>query len=139
MTKDIMITLRGLQDDDDNPIELLTTGSYLRDGDKHIISYEESEMTGMEGTTTTLEAVPGKVIMTRSGSRNNQMIFEEGKQHLCCYETPYGDFTIGVSSHEVHVEIEGTRGRIDASYQLEFNNMYHGDNRFIMEFTEVQQ
>ena len=137
MTKEIMITLKGLQDDDDNPIELLTVGSYRREGDKHIISYEESEMTGMAGTTTTLEVLPGKVIMSRSGNRGSQMIFEEGKQHLCCYETPYGEFTVGVSSHEVHVEIEETRGSIDASYQLEFNNMFHGENRFIMEFTEV--
>ena len=44
----------------------------------------------MEGTTTTFELRGPRVLLTRSGKVNSQMVFEEGRQHTSLYETPMG-------------------------------------------------
>ena len=42
------------------------------------ISYEESAMTGLEGVTTTFRVEPGKVVLSRTGTLQSKMVFQEG-------------------------------------------------------------
>ena len=39
---------------DDYKMELVTQGKYFKKGETYYVTYKESEVTGMEGTTTTL-------------------------------------------------------------------------------------
>ena len=67
----------------------------------------------MEGTLTTFEIGPGRVILRRSGSVNSQMVFEEGRQHTSLYETPYGELSVDIqTSRLLHnlTERGGTHG-----------------------------
>ena len=68
MEKDVIISIQGLQHyagmDSDN-IELVTEGK-LEDAEGALrLSYQESELTGMEGTVTTFEVKGPQVILTR--------------------------------------------------------------------------
>lgn len=138
MKKDVLITLKGIHQLEDNePIEVITEGQYYEKNGKYYISYKESEVTGFSGITTTLKVEGEKVTLMRFGDRNTQMIFEKGQKHLCCYETEYGNFTVGVSSNKVNVELNESGGKIDADYNLEFNNTDGGRNKFFMEFKEI--
>ena len=77
----VMISVRGEQyfdDVDPNATELMTEGTLEQTEDGFLLSYQETELTGMEGTLTTFEIGPGRVILWRSGSVNSQMVFEEG-------------------------------------------------------------
>ena len=85
MEKNVMISVRGEQYFDGvDPDEtvLLTEGSLEKTEEGWRITYEESELTGMTGTVTTFDIVGAKVILSRRGTVNSQMVFEEG---LKCY------------------------------------------------------
>ncbi len=136
MDKNIIISLKGIQNGDkDDPIELVTVGEYYYKDNKHFITYEESEMTGMEGTTTTLTIEGEKVTLMRSGKNNTQLIFEEGQRHINCYETPYGSLSVGVRANDVKVSLGEEGGEVSAQYELEVNNSFTGYNNFYMKIT----
>ena len=64
-----MISVRGEQyfdDVDPNATELMTEGTLEQTEDGFLLSYQETELTGMEGTLTTFEIGPGR--LRRGGS-----------------------------------------------------------------------
>jgi len=137
--KDVIISLKGTQTDgssDKDIIELVTAGVYYKKGNNYYVTYEETELTGMEGTTTTLKIEGEKITMLRFGENNTQLIFEKGQRHLCCYETPHGAFTIGVHSNQVNVNITDSGGEISAEYKIEIDNAAAGTNDFYMQIRE---
>ena len=79
----VTLFIRGEQyydDVDPDGVELMTEGTMEVTGDGLRLTYEESELTGMEGTTTTFEVRGPQVILTRAGGVNSQMVFEAGRQ-----------------------------------------------------------
>ena len=84
MKRRVILSIRGTQyyqEQDPEVIQLTTEGVMeLRDGGWDIC-YEESELTGLKGVTTTFRVEPDKVILIRSGSLNSQMIFQQGIAH----------------------------------------------------------
>ena len=82
MKKDVLITLVGTQNNDGekDKIELITEGSMYKKGDAYYITYKESELTGMDGTTTTVKVQDKKVTILRFGTNNTQLIFEKGRK-----------------------------------------------------------
>ena len=91
MKKDVVLSIRGRQkyaDQEPEIIELVTSGTMeLRNGGWDI-TYQESELTGLEGVTTTFRVEPGKVILTRTGKLQSQMIFQEGVLMNRCINLP---------------------------------------------------
>lgn len=115
-----MISVRGEQyydGVDPDSTELMTEGTLEQTADGLRISYQETELTGMEGTCTTFEIGPSRVILRRSGSVNSQMVFEEGKQHTSLYETPFGDLSVDIQTGGLRHNLTGA-GR------------HHGDQVF---------
>ena len=70
MKTDVILSVRGRQSYDGmdpDVIELVTDGTLeFRDGGWDI-SYEESEITGLAGVTTTFRVEPGRVVLDRTG------------------------------------------------------------------------
>ena len=74
----VLLSIRGEQyfdDIDPDATELMTEGTMVLTEDGMVLSYEETELTGMEGTTTTFEVKGPQVILTRTGTVNSQMVF----------------------------------------------------------------
>ena len=101
MTKEVIITIRGLQDGpqtDGEPIEMITTGEYFYKNNKHYILYEEV----MEGETSTtknrIKVAPGMMELNKSGVVNVNMSFEEHKKNITHYYTPYGCLEMGIDT-----------------------------------------
>ncbi len=84
-------------------MEFSTEGSVYRENDSTCVSYAESEISGMEGTTTTVRLEDGKISVIRLGVVNSIMEFEEGKRNVTMYSTPYGDITMGILTQGVDV------------------------------------
>ena len=90
----VLLFIRGEQyfdDVDPDATELTTEGTLELTEEGLLLTYQETALTGMEGTTTTFEVSGSQVILRRVGSVNSQMVFEEGRQHTSLYETPYGE------------------------------------------------
>lgn len=104
MEKEVVISIKGMQNFEGalpDVIELVTEGRLARDGESYTLSYQESELTGLEGTLTTIQVDGEQVTLMRVGEFNSQLVFQEGRRHLSMYNTPYGAMTIGVNTRHL--------------------------------------
>ncbi|MGI6211472.1 MAG: DUF1934 domain-containing protein [Anaerovoracaceae bacterium] len=121
------ITMRMLhlpfgEENQDDRIEFVTDGRlYERAGSIYLI-YDETELSGTPGCTTSLRLKDGSLRMKRSGKDvgyNTEILFEKGKHYLSEYETPYGSLDVDVLTNDVrHTRAEDGSFRIDVDYQI---------------------
>lgn len=135
MEKEVVISIKGMQNFEGalpDVIELVTEGRLARDGESYTLSYQESELTGLEGTTTRVHIDGGRVTLLREGNTNSQMVFEEGRRHLSMYETPYGALSIGVNTRRMRSTVDEAGGDLEIDYAIEIDNLVAGQNLFRM-------
>lgn len=119
-----MIKVAGTQMDlqgEENKIELITEAKTYEKNNALYIVYEETEISGMEGSTTTLKIEANeRITMKRYGSADSQIVFEEGKRYSGIYKTPYGDFKMEIKTTQLHMDIQqgNKKGTIEISYQM---------------------
>lgn len=133
MENNVIISIQGRQsfaDQEDETIELVTEGCLERDGDGYTLSYQESQLTGLEGTLTTFQIERDRVTLLRVGEVNSQMVFEEGRRHLSMYETPYGALAVGVSTRKMRSDLSAAGGSIEIDYAIEIDHALAGQNLF---------
>ena len=129
----VMLSIRGEQyfdDVDPDATELMTEGTLtLREGNLYL-AYQESELTGMEGTTTTFAVEGPRVTLMRTGSVNSQMGFEEGKQHTSLYETPFGELTVDIQTSKLIHNLSERGGLMEIKYSIAVEHTVTGRNCF---------
>ncbi len=129
MKQKVMLSICGKQDyGEQQPevIELVTEGTMeFRDGGWDV-SYEESELTGLQGVTTTFRVEPGKIRLKRSGSLHSEMLFQQGMSHESLYQMAFGALLIRVTARQVYFDIVPDGGCIDLSYDIEIENSAAG-------------
>lgn len=129
----VMLSIRGEQyfdDVDPDATELMTEGTLtLREGNLYL-AYQESELTGMEGTTTTFAVEGPRVTLMRTGSVNSQMVFEEGKQHTSLYETPFGELTVDIQTSKLIHNLSERGGLVEIKYSIAVEHTVTGRNCF---------
>ena len=142
MEKTVTISVKAKQEMGDGPadsMELVTQGVLQRDGDIYILSYQESEVTGLEGTLTTFHVEPERITLMRMGEFNSQMVFELGRRHLSMYNTPYGALSIGVNTRHLLAELDDRGGSIEIDYDLELEHAMVGHNSFSIRVKETPE
>ena len=129
----VLLSIRGEQyfdDIDPDATELMTEGTMVLTEDGMVLSYEESELTGMEGTTTTFEVKGPRVTLTRSGTVNSQMVFEEGRQHTSLYETPFGELSVDIQTSTLKHNLTQRGGVMEIKYSIAVEHTVTGRNCF---------
>ena len=129
MKKEVTLSIEGrqtYQDQEPEIIELLTDGTMEFRNGGWDISYEESELTGLAGVTTTFRVEPDKVTLTRKGSLNSTMIFQENVVHESLYQMPFGALMLSVKATRVFFDIVPDGGVIDLSYDISIENSEAG-------------
>lgn len=140
MEKTVMISVKGIQKYEGAPpdvVELVTEGVLARYGTSYTISYQESELTGLEGTLTTIQVEGDEVTLMRVGEFNSQMVFQEGRRHLSLYNTPYGAMTIGVHTRHLLAEFTDQGGELEVDYSVEVDHTVAGRNVFHISAREL--
>lgn len=133
MSDNVIISIRGGQlyeGQEPDSVELVTAGTMQREDDGYTIAYQETELTGLEGTTTKLRIEGGKVTLLREGSVNSQMIFEVGRKHLSMYETPYGSLAVGIDTQRMKNTVGDAGGDLEIDYAIEIDNLLAGKSLF---------
>ena len=119
-----------------NTIELESEGVMrVKDG-RLEISYEETELTGMAGSTTAVsfeEGAPGLVTMIREGSVNTVLVFEENRRNICAYETEYMPFEICIHTYAVDNKITRDGGMLSLDYVIEIHGSATERTKFTLE------
>ena len=129
----VLLSIRGEQyfdDIDPDATELMTDGTLEVTEDGLVLSYEESELTGMEGTTTTFEVCGPRVTLTRSGAVDSQMVFEEGRQHTSLYETPFGELSVDIQTGRLRHNLTERGGIMEIQYSIAVEHTVTGRNCF---------
>ena len=140
MKKKVVLSICGKQayeDQEPEVIELMTEGEMeLVDGGWNI-RYQESDLTGLEGVTTTFRVEPGKIILTRTGKLHSQMVFEQGVAHDSLYQMEFGTLMITVCAKFLFFDMTPEGGSIDLVYSIEIEQTaagiidYHLDVRAV--------
>lgn len=132
----ISLVSRQWQDNEKSETELVTRASCRTENGFNIISYEDTEATGFEGSVTTIKVDKNKnALIIRSGTANSALSLEMGKKHFCQYGTPYGSFQIGVFTHSIKNRLS-THGELYMKYTLDINSAYLSDNEIILKIQE---
>ena len=134
MHDNVIISVKSRQVNENGPdeMELVTEGRLICNDRGVLVSYQESELTGLEGTTTMLRINGPVVTLLREGTVNSQMVFEEGRRHLSMYETPYGSLSVGINTRRVKNSIGENGGDLEIDYAIEIDNLMVGRNAFTM-------
>ncbi len=140
MKKDVLITIKGLQnyeDQEEDRVELVTRGSFYLKNDDYYITYKESELTGLGSTTTTVKIEPERVTVLRFGETRSHMVFEEGQKHISYYDTAAGALTVGISTKRIQNRLNARGGRLMIDYAMEINHSLTGENAFDISVREL--
>ena len=140
MKQNVMISVKGEQyyeGVDPNATELLTEGQLEKTENGWLLSYEESELTGMEGTTTIFEIEEEKVVLRRVGSVQSEMHFQSGEISTSAYETPYGTLTVEVGTSFLRSDIKETGGELEIRYSIAVEHQVTGENKFLIQVKQL--
>ena len=131
--KDVWISfhsVNGYDDEEPDSLEFFTDGQYLFQDNVGCLSYLESEVTGLEGTRTSMIVMPDQVVVDRDGLITSRMIFKEGTKSSFLYDTPYGQATMGIDTRKIHGKIDENGGQVEIDYVLDMEHAVVTRNRF---------
>lgn len=135
LKEDYTINIIGRQtyDDDAGKITLSTTGTYTVKPEASFIAYREyDEDDPRVSHTAVLKVEPGKVTMMRAGS-STRLILEEGRRHLCLYDTGFGPLTVGVFTSELSMALGQNGGYMEIKYTLDIDSNLSSQNELRVE------
>lgn len=122
MKKEVLISIRGTQttpDGEPETIELTTVGTLEKLNSRTILSYQESDLTGLAGTTTSFYIEPGRIVLERVGTVESVMEFEEGKCTESLYRIAEGALLLRVYARKMEVHLESIPGWFSLTYGIE--------------------
>lgn len=121
--KDIMITVNSsIQQKgevDTSMMELMTEAKMsFKDDVCHLI-YQESEVSGLEGTKTALKIGLNAIELKRFGANTMELHFKRDQRTTSNYHTPYGDFELFVRTRSMDVELDlNGFGKVSLTYDM---------------------
>ena len=130
MTKEVMLTIRGLQFDqgpDSEEIETVQWGQYYRKNGTHYIIYDEVMEGFEEPVRNVIKFREREMNLMKRGMVNVYMAFEECKKNITNYLTPYGSLLIGMDTRRVKFTEGDEEIRLQVEYALEVNYEYLAD------------
>ncbi len=135
MKKDALLSIRSTQrfeGCDEEKIDLITQARFYKRGGKFYISYEESELTGLLGTRTTVKIDGDTVTMMRTGTYPSEMIFGKNQRHVGLYHTEFGAMTISTHTNQLRNTIGEYGGELEIDYTVEVDQSMIGNHHFRM-------
>jgi uncharacterized beta-barrel protein YwiB (DUF1934 family) len=112
MTKDVLVSISGLQmavntmeSMDDEPIEIVSAGTYFFKDGKHYIFMEEVAE-GIPGVTKTQIRIHGKdsLEVIKKGVSNMHLVFERNQNNRCNFRTPFGQLNLGICTSKIAID-----------------------------------
>ena len=138
--QDVVLTIRGRQlYDEQEPevVELVTEGTLEHEKNVWVITYEESDLTGLAGVTTAFRIGPRGVALKRTGRLQSQMIFREGIRHESLYQMEFGALMIAVQAQKIRSDLTETGGTVDITYTIEIENAASGTVEYHLDVKAV--
>lgn len=137
----VMLSIRSSQNyegQEPDVIELVTEGFLDHNKDVWEISYEESDLTGLEGVTTTFHLSKRGATLRRTGRLQSRMIFQEGVRHESLYQVEFGALMISVLTQKIRYDITEQGGTVDIVYGIEIEQSSIGKVDYHLEIKPIE-
>ena len=121
MEKQVLLTIVSIQkfmSEEPEDTELVTDGTLSVVDGAVEISYKESELTGLQGTTTTFRVEKNKVTLERSGAVKSQMSFEVGQEDRSLYDMGFGALMITIKTEKLQSDLTENGGTFRVAYAI---------------------
>ncbi len=120
--KDILlkvVTIQEIKNEEADKIELTTEGKlYVKDSATYI-SYDESELSGVNNNKVVLKIKDNSYVqMKRYGEFKTEMNFEEKRRDVSMYSTPYGEFRVEILTDKVEIISDENHSNIYIEYTV---------------------
>lgn len=146
MTKDVLVSIKGLQfadsdvseaasDEELDSIETICPGEYYFRNNGHFIIYEELIAGIAEPVKNVIKLRDKEFTISKKGPVNVQMVFSEGKKTMTDYYTPYGNIMIALDTKKVAFEEHENDLMICIAYGLEANYQFIADCNITIHIT----
>jgi len=140
VTHKVLLSITGTQtyaDQEPDTIELVTEGTMVFTNGGWDISYQESELTGLAGVTTTFRVEPDKVTLVRTGPLRSTMEFRVGQPHDSLYEMEFGALMLTVTTRHMFFDILPEGGCIDLLYDIEIEKAEAGQVEYHLDIRSI--
>lgn len=130
MTKDVLVSISGLQfsaEDQNEPVELITSANYYKKNGKHYIVYDEVTEGFSDTTKNIIKLGEESLDITKRGVTNVHMMFEKDKKNVTYYYTPYGSLLVGIDATDIKVLETEHDINVKVDYALEVNYQHMAD------------
>lgn len=141
MKQKVLLSIRGQQsymDQEPEVIELVTEGTLASKNGTWLLQYEETELTGLLGVTTTFLIRPDEITLKRAGKLKSQMVFKEGVRHDSLYQMEFGALMMTVCATHMHWELSEDGGMIDLSYSIEIEQTAAGQIDYHLDIRPIE-
>ncbi|SFC33552.1 DUF1934 domain-containing protein [Clostridium uliginosum] len=119
MKKRAIITIKSNASmENDDLIEVISPGDFYMDNDTFKAEYDETEISGMDGTRTILTVRGKSFTLERKGSTATKMDFKNRQQTTSLYQTPYGVLQVNIDTKKLNIDINEEGGIIEVNYLM---------------------
>ncbi|MCI7125037.1 MAG: DUF1934 domain-containing protein [Agathobaculum sp.] len=136
MKKDVWLAITSTQHFsgcEEEQIDLVTAATLYERAGKYYIAYDETELTGLEGTRTTVKLDGKRVTLIRTGAYPSHMLFAEDERHVGLYQTAVGtEMTIATHTSHIRNTIGEMGGNLVIDYTVEVEGSLMGQHHFEM-------
>ncbi len=139
--KKIMLKIIGKQlnkDGEQEVVELITEGKYYQKGESTYLIYKETNLSGIEGCTTSLKVTEDTIHMKRFGSASSEIHFQKGKRFNTHYNTPYGNVEMEVVTKKIENALNKScaSGFLNIEYDISLSGLTEGRNKLNIEIMD---
>jgi uncharacterized beta-barrel protein YwiB (DUF1934 family) len=137
----VVVTVVGTQTDaagEASRIELMALGTCHDKGGVTYITYRETELSGLEGTTTLLKIYGDHISLVRMGAVEQKQEFYPGETRHSTYITPFGCMKLSVATKCLDIAVIQGLGSLFAAYDLEINGQWQSSNTLSVKIREEE-
>ena len=116
--KNAVITVQSRVSVEDELIEVVTIGKLYITSNSYRVEYDETELSGMEGTKTTMLIKDNYFKLSRVGTTETNMEFELNNESISLYKTPFGVMSIAINTKKLDINMDDNGGNVHIVYTL---------------------
>ena len=135
MTKEVVVTICGRQTEpgqETNIVETKARGEYYERNQHRFLLFEEEVEGFPMPIKNMLRFTEDFVEMTKKGPVTTKMTYKKGENHLCPYQTPYGEFLFGMNTKEIRFFESENQIRVIVDYAMEIEEKHFADCQIII-------
>ena len=118
------------------PSEQICFGRMAEKNGTKYVFYEESEVTGLEGTKTTIKWNDERIIILRSGTLEHRQEFCQGLVDKSLYQTPYLKIPLETATKYLYAGFRKGIWNLEIEYSLSHSGQPYGDMKILIEIEE---